>query len=215
MGCSQNFSRSKLPELQQFSREASWRWTQCASWRRMWQSVGSRCLSTTTTDISSTTDFGGTLKNFSQTDCLTLADIPMHSISIRRTFRNWRNSSNSKTTFWKQLKMPLVLQKPFSRHIPNQAWTTSCLWAFTAGRDGNLFEEREALTDDGVAGALTCCQKCTGPRPATPELTATSTTRQWPCSGTLTRLPPTKKAETEKEKLPSVKVLESVSWGHL
>ena len=43
----------------------------------------------------------------------------------------------------------------------------------------------------GVAGERTCCQKCTDPPRATPGLTATSTTRQWPCTGILTRFPPT------------------------
>ena len=107
MECSQNFSRSKLPELVQFSRGASWRWTRCASWRRTWQNVGSRCLSTTTTDISSTTDFGGTQRNFSRTDSLTLADTPTPSTSTRRTFQNCGDSSNSRTTSWKRLKMRL------------------------------------------------------------------------------------------------------------
>ena len=129
MECSRNFLKSKLPELPQFSTEASWRWTQFASWRRMWQNVGSRCLSTTMTDISSTTGFGGTQNNFSQTDSLTLADTPMLSISTRRTFRNYGNSCNSKTRSWKQLKMPSPSPKPIS----NQTQATLCLLAFTAG----------------------------------------------------------------------------------
>ena len=183
MECSQSFSRSKLPELLQFSRETSWRWTQCASWSLSYktelelelQNVGSRCLSTTTTDTFSTTDFGGTQTNFSRTNSLTLEDTPTPSISTRKTFRNCGNSSNSTTKSLKQLKM----RSPSPKPISNQTRGTLCLLAFTAGGN-NLFEEVQTHP----AGERTCCQKCTVLQRVTPGLMASSTTRQWPCTGT-------------------------------
>ena len=187
MECSQSFSRSKLPELLQFSREASCGWTQCASWRRTLQNFGSRCLSTTTTDTFSTTDFGGTQTNFSRTNSLTLEDTPTPSISTRKTFRNCGNSSNSTTKSLKQLKMRSPSPKPMS----NQTRGTLCLLAFTAGGN-NLFEEVQTHPL-GIAGERTCCQKCTVLQRVTPGLMATTTTRQWPCTGILTCLSSKKK----------------------
>ena len=187
MECSQSLLRSKLPELLQFSREASCGWTQCASWSLSYktelelrsQNVGSRCLSTTTTDTFSTTDFGGTQTNFSRTNSLTLEDTPTPSISTRKTFRNCGNSSNSTTKSLKQLKM----RSPSPKPISNQTRGTLCLLAFTAGGN-NLFEEVQTHP----AGERTCCQKCTVLQRVTPGLMATTTTRQWPCTGILTCL---------------------------
>ena len=91
--------------LQQFSTEANWKWTRCVSWRRTCQRSGRTCSSSTRTDISFTTDSGGTQMSFYRIDCLTLADTPMPSISTKRTCQNYANSSNSMTASWKPLKM--------------------------------------------------------------------------------------------------------------
>ena len=66
-----------------------------------------------------------------------------------------------------------------------QSNTSNIVFVGIHSRWRKLFEEPQTHPLS-VAGGQTCCQKRTGLQRVTQGLTATSTTRQWPCTGILT-----------------------------